>query len=183
MITQDDNNNDNLEPNQDNDEGRVDSKDDIVSADLDELRTELQDYKEQLVRTRAEMENQRKRMEREIDRDRKFAIQDFVLKLLPVKDSLEKGLDMIDLSEDTNADPVIKGMDITLNLFNDVFRSVGLEEIYPVGEIYDPNMHEAMTMKYVEDKEPNVVLSVFQVGYALNGRLIRPARVEVSTSD
>jgi len=100
--------------------------------------------------------------------------------MLPAKDSLEKGVDIGYMEENINAESLFEGMTATLKIMNGAFKAVGLEEIEPIGHQFDPELHEAMVVKHVEDVKPNKILSVFQKGYLLNGRLIRPARVEVS---
>ena len=149
--------------------------------ELDELRIAMSDCKEQLVRDRAEIENQRKRMEREIENAHKYALQDFISKLLPAKDSMEKGLNIANMENEFNTESFIEGMVATLKICNDVFRDAGIEEIDPQGEGFNPEFHEAMAVKKVDNEKPNIVISVFQKGYLLNGRLIRPANVEVSS--
>lgn len=148
--------------------------------ELDELRTELKTIKEQLFRSHAELENQRKRMEREIDNAGKFALQDFITRILPAKDSMEKGLEISYMEDGIDGEALYEGMSSTLKICRDAFKSVGVEEVDPLGKGFDPELHEAMAIKQVEGKEPNIVLCVYQKGYLLNGRLIRPARVEVS---
>lgn len=182
MNTMDDKQNEHFEQDDEINSTNEENEGFIEDKELAQIRLELKEYKEQLIRSRAEMENQRKRMEREMDSARDFAIQEFTLKLLPVKDSMEKGLDITTVGE-IDTETLLNGINATLNLCNDVFRSSGLEEINPMGETFDPNLHEGMILKYVEDKAPNQVLNVFQKGYTLNGRLIRPARVEVSTNN
>ncbi len=151
-----------------------------TTDELEELQTEVNDYKQQVVRCRAELENQRKRMEREMDNAKNYAIQDFVLKLLPAKDSMEKGLDIGYMEGKADAESLLEGVSSTLNICNDAFKQAGVEEIYPKGEVFNPDYHEAMAIRKVENGQPNIVLNVFQKGYLLNGRLVRPARVEVS---
>jgi molecular chaperone GrpE len=152
----------------------------INSQEFEDLRIEMNDYKNQLIRSQAELENQRKRMEREMDNARKFAIQDFVSKLLPAKDSMEKGLDVAYMEDGVDAETLLSGVVSTLKICDDAFKQAGVEEINPEGEPFNPEFHEAMAIRKVENEKPNMVLSVFQKGYLLNGRLIRPARVEVS---
>jgi len=182
MNAMDEDQNENFEQNAENNSDHEGYDGSIGDTELNQMRLVLKEYKEQLIRSRAEMENQRKRMEREMDSARNFAIQEFAVKLLSVKDSMEKGLDSTN-TDAINVESLLKGIDATLNLCNDVFRSTGLEEINPDGEVFDPNLHEAMILRQVEDEEPNRVLKVLQKGYTLNGRLIRPARVEVSTDN
>ena len=152
----------------------------ILSEELEELRIASIDCQEQLLLARAEIENQRKRMEREIENTRKFAIQDFISKLLPAKDSIEKGLDISYMDDEIDTESLLEGMTSTLKICNEAFLAAGVEELNPKGEVFNPEFHEAMTIKKVENEISNIVTSVFQKGYLLNGRLIRPARVEVS---
>ena len=155
------------------------SSDDPINPQEDRIELE-NEYKEQLIRCRAEMENQRKRMEREMDNARKFALQDFITALLPATDSMEKGLDISYMENEIDAEALFEGMTSTLKICKEVFKGAGVEEINPHGLAFDPELHEAMAIRAVAGKEANIVLSVFQKGYLLNGRLIRPARVEVS---
>jgi molecular chaperone GrpE len=140
------------------------------------LEAENNLIKEQLIRARAELENQRKRLEREMDHARKYAIQDFVSNLLPAKDSMEKGVDVAYMENGISAEALMEGTSSTLKICKEAFKQAGIEEIDPLGEDFNPEFHEAMAMKKVEGEKPNIVLSVFQKGYLLNGRLIRPAR-------
>ena len=160
-----------------------DAEGELLRNELKEMTNVLHDSQEQNLRLKAEMDNQRKRLEREIDNARDFAATYFIAKILPVKDSMEKGLDVAYM-EDGNIDAasLLEGITSTLRLLNDTFKKAGIEEINPTGEEFDPEIHEAMAIKQVEDATPNSVLSVYQKGYKLNGRLIRPARVEVSGS-
>lgn len=154
------------------------------------MKQELADYKEALyaaeeriLRLRAEMDNQKKRLEREISSAKEAAAYDFVSGLLPVKDSMEQGLD-ISYMENGNikAEELFEGMSSTLKILDNAFKKAGVEELDPIGERFDPDIHEAMSVKQEEGEPPNKVLCVYQKGYMLNDRLIRPARVEVSIS-
>lgn len=149
--------------------------------ELNTIQEQADEYKEQLMRCRADIENLRKRMDREIDNASKFAIQDFITKLLPAKDSMEKGLDVSYMEDGVDGEALFEGMTSTLRICKDAFKAVGVEEINPLGKEFDPELHEAMALKQVDGKKPNIIVSVFQTGYLLNGRLIRPARVEVSS--
>ncbi len=160
--------------------GQDQMNEEIRDKKLEELRSEMNGYKEQLIRARAEIENHRKRMEREMDNTRKYAIQDFASKLLPAKDSMEKGIDVAYMEDGIDAEALFEGTLSTLKICNEAFKQTGVEEINPKGEVFIPEFHEAISIKKVDNVKPNIVLSVFQKGYLLNGRLIRPARVEVA---
>jgi molecular chaperone GrpE len=189
-IAMNENEENNLEMNEENnleknekakaDKESLDAK--LQDVELINLRIEVNEYKEQLVRTSAEMENQRKRMEREMENVRNFACQNFLSQLLPAKDSMEKGVDVSYMEDGIDSETLLEGIVSTLKICNASFKAAGIEEINPLGKEFNPELHEAMAIKQVEGTKPNVVLSVYQKGYSLNGRLIRPARVEVSAS-
>lgn len=153
-----------------------------IPTEVDALKQELNAIKDQYLRDRAETENQRKRMVKEIENARKFALQDFITRLLPAKDSIEKGLDISYVENGIDGEVLFEGMTSSLRICNDAFKSAGVEEIDPIGQEFDPELHEAITLREVEGEKPNMVLSVYLKGYLLNGRLVRPARVEVSAA-
>lgn len=164
----------------DEDEKRMDETKN--PTELDVLKQEVNAIKNQYLRDKAETQNQRKRMHREIETARKFALQDFITRLLPAKDSIEKGLDLSNKEDGIDEVVLFEGMTSTLRICNDAFKSAGVEEIDPKGQQFNPELHEAIALRKTEGKKPNMVLSVYLKGYLLNGRLIRPARVEVSTA-
>ena len=129
------------------------------------------------LRAAAELENVRKRSARDVDNARKFALDRFGADLLAVRDSLELGL-QADVSAD--AEQLKIGSEATLNLLTQTMERFGIAEVDPQGEPFDPELHEAMTMQPSAEVEPGSVLTVFQKGYTLNGRLLRPARVVVA---
>ena len=160
----------------------LDPEPEAYAEELINLENELKDTKDQLFRARAELDNQRKRLERETEVAKNYALQDFVTRLLPAKDSMEKGLDISYMENGVDAEALLEGVTSTLRICDDAFKSAGVELIDPLGKDFNPAFHEAMVIKQVDDVKPNVVLSVYQKGYLLNGRLIRPARVEVSAA-
>jgi molecular chaperone GrpE len=125
----------------------------------------------------AELDNYRKRMEREIDQARKFAVERFAQQLLTVADALEAG---IRAGTENPGPALLEGAQATLRELNKAFDKAGIKVIDPKGQPFDPNWHEAMVAQESRDVPPNTVLSMVQKGYALNGRLLRPARVIVS---
>lgn len=149
---------------------------------LELVKTECNEYKEKLYRVLAEMENQRKRFKFEKENAEKYALEEFIAKMLPAKDSLEKGLQIAYSDNDVDEDVLISGMTATLKICFDAFSASGVEEINPMGKMFNPDLHEALNTKKDDSVINNVVLKVYQKGYLLNDRLIRPARVEVSSS-
>lgn len=147
---------------------------------LEDARGKADEHYNQLLRTRAELENLRKRSERELENAHKFALEKFLLELLPVRDSMEMGLTA---AEDDNVDPakLREGMELTLKMMAAAMEKFGIKPVYPEGEKFNPELHQAMSMQEVPDVEPNTVVNVVQKGYQLNERLVRPALVIVST--
>lgn len=131
--------------------------------------------KDLYMRALAEIENVRKRAARDVEQAHKFGLDRFASDLIGVKDSLELGL-----AASNGADSLKEGIEATLKLLSKAFEKVGLTEIVPQGEVFDPQLHEAMAMQPSAEAEPNTVLQVVQKGYQLNGRLLRPARVIVA---
>ena len=142
-----------------------------------ELQAQVEENWNKFVRATAELENVRKRAARDVDNARKFAIERFGADLLDVRDSLEMGLSTV---ETADAEQLRIGSEATLKLLATTMERFGIQELDPQGEPFDPQFHEAMTMQPSADVEAGSVLTVFQKGYTLNGRLLRPARVVVA---
>ncbi|STY30013.1 Heat-shock protein GrpE(HSP-70 cofactor) [Legionella wadsworthii] len=132
---------------------------------------------EKAVRAQAELDNVRRRAEREVANAHRYGVEKLITDLLPVIDSLEQALQLAQKSEDTS---MREGLDLTLKLFTDVLKKFEVQQIDPTGMPFDPQVHEAMSMQDAPDAEPNTVIAVFQKGYTLSDRVIRPARVVVS---
>ena len=129
------------------------------------------------LRAAAELDNVRKRAARDVEHAHKFALENFGRELLAVVDSLEMGLAAADTAD---ADALREGSEATCKLLKTTLERFGITEVDPEGEPFDPEMHEAMSMMPSENVEPGSVAQVIQKGYALNGRLLRPARVMVA---
>jgi len=146
---------------------------------LEDARAKADEHWEMVIRSRAESENLKKRHQKELENAHKYAIDKFVNELLPVRDSMELGLNAA--SEDgAELAKLIEGTELTLKLLTDVMGKFGIEEVNPMGEIFNPEFHQAMAMQPTNDAEPNTVMAVVQKGYTLNGRLVRPAMVMVA---
>jgi len=131
--------------------------------------------KQQTKNIEAEAENARKRALEDIEKARKFAVEKFSLEILLVKDSLDAALSIDQASLESFKD----GVDLTSKQLINIFAKFNIEEINPIGEIFDPNFHQAMSMVESEE-ESNKILTVMQKGYKLNDRVLRPALVMVS---
>jgi len=146
---------------------------------LEEARAKAEEHRDQLLRVTAELENSRRRHEREVEGAHKFALERFVSDLLPVRDSLELGLTAAQEAQG-DAGKLREGMDLTLKMLGDVMQRFGVAPVAPMGEPFDPNLHQALSVQPRDDVPPNTVVVVVQQGYTLNGRLVRPAMVMVS---
>ena len=129
------------------------------------------------VRALAEVDNVRKRASRDVENAHKFALERFGKELLAVKDSLEMGLAV----EGASIESLLEGSNATLKLLSGTLERFGIVEVDPAGEPFDPELHEAISMQSSDNVEPGSVVIVVQKGYTLNGRLLRPAMVVVST--
>ena len=149
--------------------------------EVEELQQKLSTLGEQLLREQAEMQNVRRRAQRDVESAHKFALEKFVTELLSVVDNLERAIGAID-AEDDSQKAVAEGLELTLKTFIDVLTKHSVEPVDPEGQPFDADLHQAVSMVPNAEVEPNTVINVFQKGYTLNDRLIRPAMVVVSTS-
>lgn len=145
---------------------------------IEALQGELEQLRAQSLLERADLENQRKRMAREVESARRFANERLLADMLPVFDSIEAGL--ASASED---DPLRAGLEATLRQLQKVTGANGLVEIAPAaGDAFNPDHHQAMSVSEADGIAPGAVVRVFQKGYLLNERLLRPAMVVVAPS-
>jgi len=132
---------------------------------------------EKSVRAMAELDNVRRRTERDVTNAHRYGLEKFVNSLLPVVDSLEQALQLAEKHEDAS---MHEGLALTMKLFTNVLEKFDVHQLDPQGAIFNPQQHEAMAMQEAVNVAPNTILNVFQKGYMLNDRVIRPARVIVS---
>lgn len=132
---------------------------------------------EKSVRAVAELDNVRRRTERDIANAHRYGLEKIVASLLPVADSLEQALQ---LTRDEGDGPMVEGLQLTYKLLIDALQKHGVTQIDPQGEIFNPQEHEAMSIQDAPGVAANTVLVVFQKGYKLSDRVVRPARVIVS---
>ena len=133
------------------------------------------------MRAQAEAENVRRRAQRDVENAHKFALERFANDLLPVVDSLERAVESARSTERDGAVAAIAdGVALSLKLFVDTLARANLVQVDPVGEPFDPNFHQAVSLIESDTAEPGSVLQVLQKGYTLNGRLVRPAMVMVA---
>jgi molecular chaperone GrpE len=162
-------------------EGESSESPEQLVALLEDARAKADENWDQLLRARAEIENIKRRHEIELEKAHKFALDGFVRELLPVRDSLELGHDAAQDGQ-ADVDKLREGTELTLRLLSGAMTKFGVEKIDPEGEPFNPEYHQAMTMQPRDDVPPNTVVNVVQKGYLLNGRLVRPALVIVSSA-
>ena len=139
------------------------------------------EYRNEVLRLKAEIENMQRRSERDVANAHKYGLEKFATELLPVMDSLEHGLASC---ESADGDELYKniqsGMQLTRDMLMKTLEKFKIEQVDPQGQPFNPEHHEAMSTQNDPKAKPNTVLRVFQKGYLLNGRLIRPALVIVA---
>ena len=154
--------------------------------DAENAREEAAKFRDAALRAEAEMQNVRRRASKDVEHAHKFGAEKLIQNLLPVVDSLEKALEsselVKDLDQDHSAKAVLDGVGLCHKMFLDTLGKENVAVVDPHGEPFDPNLHQAMSMVENPDMEPNTVMDVFQKGYTLNGRLVRPAMVVVSSA-
>ena len=148
---------------------------------LVQMQEEAEAARDAALRAQADAQNIKRRAEQDIERARKFALEQFTRELLPVADNLERALESA-AGDDDVIKPIAEGVELTLKSLLDAMKKSNIEVVDPLGEPFDPNLHQAMSMVENNDVEPNSVIAVMQKGYTLNGRLVRPAMVMVSKS-
>ena len=159
-------------------EAGADAVDTAAAGDeLAAARQEVADLKDQMLRIQAEMQNVRRRAEADVEKAHKFAVEKFANEMLVVVDNLERGLAAAPQDESTVA--IREGIEMTLASFMSSLSRFKVEVVDPVGQPFNPELHQAITMVESADVAPNSVLAVMQKGYTLAGRLLRPAMVVV----
>ncbi len=155
-------------------ENGIDSMPSLEEA-LRQAELKAAEHHDAWLRAKAETENMRRRAQEDIAKASKFAAEKFATAMLPVKDSLEAALAV----ENQTVDKIREGVELTLRQLVSAFEGAKLAEENPLGQKFDPNRHQAISMVEA-DAEPNTVVTVLQKGYLLNERVIRPAMVMVA---
>jgi molecular chaperone GrpE len=153
---------------------------DGIHPQLEALRREADEHRDRHLRALAELDNFRKRSAKEVEAARKFGAERLAQAILPVRDSVEAGLSAAEKAGQT---ALLDGQRATLRLFDEALAAAGIREINPVGEPFDPNKQEALSLVPAPGVAANTVLEVVQKGYELNERLLRAAKVLVARGD
>ena len=158
-------------------ESLEDQKDPSVKATEElSLEEKVKDLEEALLRSRAELDNAFKRNAADIEKAHKYGVERLLNELLPVVDNLEHALN--NFSKDSTKEDK-EGVELTLKSFESALDKFGIRPIYPINEQFDPIKHEAVMTSKDPKKENNEIENVFQRGWELHDRVVRPARVSV----
>lgn len=150
--------------------------------ELDELRKkagERDQYFDQMMRTRAEFDNYQKRNQRDRELERKYAFGPLALDLLPIYDNLDRAV--VAAKQAGDAGPLAQGVSMVIGQFLELLKRHGITRIDCEGKPFDPNLHQAVMQKPDADADPNTVLQVLEQGFLNQDRVLRPAKVIVST--
>ncbi|MEQ1738720.1 MAG: nucleotide exchange factor GrpE [Methyloglobulus sp.] len=150
-----------------------------LQQELAAAEQKAQENWDKAVRTMAEMENLKKRTQKDLEDAHKYALNSFAKELLPVLDSLELGLQAA-TGESEEVKKFREGSELTIKQFETVFAKFNVMTLDPIGQPFNAEQHQAVLMQEAEGATPNTVVNVFQKGYTLNGRLLRPAMVVVA---
>jgi molecular chaperone GrpE len=150
-----------------------------LKKELAEAEQKAQENWDKAIRVQAEMENLKKRTQKELEDAHKYALNSFARELLPVLDSLELGLQAA-TGESEEVKKFREGNELTIKQFEAVFTKFNVITVDPMGQPFNAEQHQAVLMQEVEGAAPNTIVNVFQKGYMLNGRLLRPAMVVVA---
>ncbi len=149
-----------------------------LAKELAAAVAEVESLKDQMLRTHAEAQNVRRRAEQDVEKAHKFGVEKFANEMLPIVDSLERAIEAF--GDDEALQPMREGVEMTMKMFLSGLEKFKMEQVNPLGETFDPALHQAMSMVDAPDAEPNSVIAVMQKGYTLHGRLVRPAMVVVA---
>lgn len=150
-----------------------------MQQELAAAEQKAQENWDKAIRTQAEMENLRKRTQKDLEDAHKYALNSFAKELLSVLDSLELGLQAA-TGESEEVKKFRVGSELTIKQFEAVFAKFNVIKVDPMGQVFNAEQHQAVLMQEVEGATPNTVVNVYQKGYMLNGRLLRPAMVVVA---
>jgi molecular chaperone GrpE len=150
-----------------------------LGQQLADVARKAEENWERFVRTQAELENLRRRSEKDVQNAHKYALEKFAKELLSVVDSLELGLQAV-TGDTSEVQKLREGMELTLKQLLTAFEKFEVRTIDPTGEKFNPELHQAMALQPTETAEPNTVVKVFQKGYCLHDRLLRPAMVVIA---
>lgn len=160
----------------DNDEDKPEVGEEDIAAKLAAAEAEASENKDAYLRAKAEVENVRRRSQQDVEKAHKYSIERFAKELLTIVDSFESGLAV----KDQDAASLLEGMDLTYKMMLSMLEKFSITQINPVGEVFDPAKHEAISMQPTDDSSPNTILKVVQAGFMQHDRVLRNAKVIIA---
>ncbi len=157
---------------------KKDQKQEIVKLtkkEVEEINKKLKETEEKALRTQAELINYRKRKDEEVQKSLKFANEDLIVELLPILDNFERAIKV-----ESADSKLLDGMKMVYKSLVSTLQKYGVKEIESLGKKFDANLHEAVITESKEGVEEDIILEVFQKGYTLKDKVIRPAMVKVN---
>lgn len=150
---------------------------DTSESDIEGFEKKYKETYDLLLREKAEMENLKKRTEKEVENAYKYSVESLLNEIIPIYDSLllSSKLD----KDKVKTDQLVKGNELLLSMFKQIFEKNNIIEINPLDEKFNPDFHQAVSTIEDASKENDIVSEVVQQGYSLNGRVIKPALVIV----
>jgi molecular chaperone GrpE len=152
-----------------------------LAQDLAAATAEIEALKDQMLRIQAEAQNVRRRAEQDVEKAHKFGVEKFANEMLPIVDSLERAIEAF--GDDEALKPMREGVEMTMNMFLSSLEKFQMVQVNPKDEVFDPALHQAMSMVPVPGVAANTIIEVMQKGYTLHGRLVRPAMVIVAKGE
>jgi molecular chaperone GrpE len=153
----------------------------VMQRELEQIKSDAEESHDRYLRALADFDNFRKRQRDETERRAQLAREELILRLLPIVDNFKRALAAAE--EQHSYDSLVEGVSLTLRQMNEMLSKEGVEPIEAVGREFDPRLHEAMMRVESDDYPENTVVDELEKGYTLNGKVLRPSRVRVATSD
>ncbi|PYE35307.1 molecular chaperone GrpE [Idiomarina fontislapidosi] len=146
---------------------------------LTKAEARVNEQKESVLRSQAEMENVRRRASQDVEKAHKFALEKFANELLTSVDNLERAMQAAD-TDNAELKSFLEGIELTYKSLTSTLEKFGVKAVGEEGEVFNPDLHQAMSMQESAEHKNNTIIAVMQKGYELNGRLLRPAMVMVA---
>ena len=152
----------------------------ITKEEIEAINNKATEAEEKALRAQAELINYRKRKDEEVNKMLKYANEDLVLEILPILDNFERAIKMDDDNLEDEVSKFLSGMKMVYASLVSSLEKFGVKEIEALGKTFDENYHQAVMTESIEDKEKDIIIEVYQKGYMLKDKLLRPAMVKVN---
>lgn len=161
-------------------EKRKEEKVELTKEEIVAMNKKLSDAEERYLRSQADLINYRKRKDEETNKMLKYANEGLILEILPILDNFERAIKMDDDNLEDEVSKFLSGMKMVYSSLKSTLEKYGVTEIDALGKTFDPKLHEAVMTESNDKKEKDVILEVYQKGYMLKDKVIRPAMVKVN---